>query len=279
MNKWLPLGMTATAVALAAGLAATPAAGAAETAQVSVVHGIPNTPVNVFVDGKSALAGFKPGTVAGPLALPAGSHTVTIFPASNTNGTGTPVIKASASIEAGRNYSLVAHLTADGKPTLTPFANDVSTVAAGQARLVVRHTAAAPAVDVRANGKVAFADLTNPNEAKADLPAGTISADVVLAGTSNVALGPADLDLKEGTSTIVYATGSATDKTLALVPQTISGLHSAPGGVPAGSGGLADRDAGTPGWAWAAVAGFLLVALSGGAGLYRTARRSVPARG
>lgn len=279
MNKWLPLGMAATTVALAAGLAAAPSAGAADTAQVSVIHGIPKTPVNVFVDGKSALSGFKPGTVAGPLALPAGSHTVTIFPASNTAGTGTPVIKASASLEAGRNYSLVAHLTADGKPTLTPFANDVSAVPAGQARLVVRHTAAAPAVDVRANGQVAFGNLTNPNEAKADLPAGTISADVVLAGTSQRALGPADLTLKEGTSTIVYATGSATDKTLSLATQSISGLHSAPGGVPAGIGGLADSETGTPGWAWASAGAFLLAALAGGAGLYRTVRRAAPVRG
>lgn len=279
MKKWLPLGMAATTVALAAGLAAAPSAGAADTAQVSVIHGIPKTPVNVFVDGKSALAGFEPGTVAGPLALPAGSHTVTIFPASNTAGTGTPVIKASASLEAGRNYSLVAHLTADGKPTLTPFANDVSAVAAGQARLVVRHAAAAPAVDVRANGQVAFANLTNPNQAKADLPAGTISADVVLAGTSQRALGPANLTLKEGTSTVVYATGSATDKTLSLVTQTIGGLHSAPGGVPAGIGGLADSETGTPGWAWATAAAFLLAALTGGAGLYRTVRQAASVRG
>jgi hypothetical protein len=279
VNKWLPLGMAATAAALAAGLAVAPSAGAAGTAQVSVIHGIPKTPVNVFVDGKSALSGFKPGSVAGPLALPAGPHTVTIFPASNTKGTGTPVIKASASLEAGQNYSLVAHLSAAGKPTLTPYANDVSAVAAGQARLVVRHAAAAPAVDVRANGKVAFSKLTNPNEAKADLPAGTISADVVLAGTSQVALGPADLTLNEGTSTVVYAIGSATDKTLNLVTQTISGLHSAPGGVPAGGGGLAERGTGTPDWAWGAAAAFLLVALTGGAGLYRTARRSVSVRG
>src|SRR4051812_9925379 len=64
------------------------AANTAGTAQVSVVHGIPDTPVNVFVDGKSALPNFKPGAVAGPLSLPSGSHTVTVFAASNTKGTG-----------------------------------------------------------------------------------------------------------------------------------------------------------------------------------------------
>ena len=37
---------------------------------------------------------------------------------------------------------------------LTPFVNDVSAVPAGQARVTVRHIAAAPAVDVRAGGAV-----------------------------------------------------------------------------------------------------------------------------
>lgn len=264
----------AAVVAVTAGVLFTAGgAQAADTAQVSVVHGIPNTPVNVFVNGKSTLADFKPGTVAGPLSLPAGTYEVTIFPAANTAGTGTPVIKASATVEASKNYTLVAHLTADGKPTLTPFVNDTSTVEAGKARLVVRHTAAAPAVDVRANGEVAFSNLENPKEAQADLPAGTIKADVVLAGTDTVAIGPADLNLAEGTSTIVYAIGSATDKTLSLVVQTIEGLHSAPMGVPAGSGGLLDSGDATPAWVWAAVAGGLLLATAGGTGLVVATRR------
>ena len=135
----------------------------------------------------------------------------------------------------------------------------------------MRHTAAAPAVDVRAGGKPVFEDLVNPKEAKADLPAGTVSADVVLAGTETVAIGPADLDLKEGTATIVYAVGSAEDKTLDLVAQTIGGLHSAPGGVPSGSGGMADR--GMAG-AWYAVAALGLLFVLVGAGRFALVRRS-----
>ncbi len=42
-------------------------------------HGIPGTPVNVFVNGKATLKDFKPGTVAGPMELPAGDYQVTIF--------------------------------------------------------------------------------------------------------------------------------------------------------------------------------------------------------
>lgn len=273
MRKLLLALAAVTAVALTT--AAVPAAQAApaDTATVSVVHGIPDTPVNVFVDGKITLKDFEPGTVAGPLQLAPGSYDVTIYPASNTTGSGKPVIAATASLQAGQNVSLVAHLTADGSPTLTPYVNDVSSIAPGQARLIVRHDAAAPAVDVRANGKVAFADLTNPKQAMADLPAGSVSADVVLAGTSTVVLGPQDLNLAEGTATIVYAVGSADDKTLSVVAQTISGLGTPPSQVPAGTGGTA-ASAVPPVWLWAVgLAGVAMVGLGfGGVARARTAR-------
>src|SRR6187455_3240682 len=93
---------------LGAVLWAAPASGAAaaDTAQVSVVHGIPDTPVNVFVNGKSTLPDFAPGTVAGPLELPAGDYEITVFPASDTDGTGDPVITANATVPAGANVTL-----------------------------------------------------------------------------------------------------------------------------------------------------------------------------
>ena len=273
MKRLLALsGSILVALIGSAALAQPAAASAADTAQVSVVHGIPDTPVNVFVNGTSTLPDFKPGTVAGPLELPAGDYTITVFPAADTKGTGTPVISAKATVPAGANVTLVAHLTADGKPTLTPFVNDTSQIAAGDGRLVVRHTAAAPAVDVRAGGKVVFSDLTNPNEAKADLPAGTVSADVVLAGTDTVAIGPADVKVTAGTETIVYAIGSAQDKSLGVVVQTIDGLAAAPGGVPAGTGGQA-AEAGVPGWLVGLVGAGLLLILVGGYALRPTTAR------
>ena len=264
----------AVALGIAAGFAVVGGGGvanAADNASVTVVHGIPKTPVNVFVNGKLTLRNFQPGTVAGPLSLPAGSYKVTVFAAANTAGTGTPVISATAQVPAGANVTLAAHLTADGKPTITPFVNDVSKLAPGQARLIVRHTAAAPAVDVRAGGTPVISGLTNPNQKVLNLPASTVKADVVLAGTSTVAIGPADVTLKEGTATIVYAIGSASDKTLGLVVQTISGLHSSPGGVPAGTGGLAD-DGGIPGWLPISVGLGLVIAAAGAVRLAATRR-------
>ena len=52
-------------------------AAAADNASVSVVHGIPKTPVNVFVNGKLTLRDFQPGKVAGPAPtapVPAMAH-------------------------------------------------------------------------------------------------------------------------------------------------------------------------------------------------------------
>ena len=108
--------------------------------------------------------------------------------ASRSGADGAAVIEANdVAVPGGANVTVVAHLNEGGTPVLTPFVNDIKATAAGQARITVRHTAAAPAVDVRANGAVAFPGLTNPNEAKTDLPAGAVSADVVLAGTDTVA--------------------------------------------------------------------------------------------
>ncbi len=148
-------------------------ASAASTATVYVVHGIPKTPVDVYVDGKRALDDFQPGTSQGPVDLPAGPHKVAIFPADAADGSGSPLLSADADLPDGANVTLVASLDADGKPTVTPFKNDVARVAAGQARLVVRHTAAAPAVDVLAGGKPVIQGLTNPNEEELTVPAGS----------------------------------------------------------------------------------------------------------
>src|SRR3954451_22225187 len=207
-------------------------------AHVSVLHAVPGATVDVYANGKALLTNFKPGTLTDPVSLPQGSYDLKVT-AAGAGANGAAVIQANdVNVPGGANITVVAHLGADGKPVLTPYVNDTSKLAAGKARLTVRHDAAAPAVDVRAGGTPVFKGLTNPDEAKADVAAGTVKADVVLAGTSTVAIGPAALNLKEATNAIVYAWGSAADKNLKVAVQTISGLHGNPGGVPSGTGGL-----------------------------------------
>lgn len=240
--------------AAAVSLAQAPAADAAPTGTVYVVHGIPDTPVDVYVDGKRALDDFKPGTSAGPVSLAVGAHKVTIFPAAASDDSGKPLLSTSADLPAGGNVALVAHLTPDGSPTVTPFVDDVSKIGPGKARLVVRHTAAAPAVDVLAGGKAVISGLTNPQQKALEVPAGTVSAAVAAAGSTDPVIDPADLDLAEGTATFVHAIGSLDKKNLSLVAFTIKGLHSSPSGVPSGAPSGAPSEPGTPPWVVAAAA-------------------------
>lgn len=256
MKLTIPRLLAALPLALASVALAAPAhaADSGGDAQVSVLHAIPDATVDVYANGEPLLTDFEPGTLTDPVALRAGSYDLKVTEAGAGADADAVVEASGVEVPAGANITVTANLDADGNPALTPFVNDTSAVAAGQARVTVRHTAAAPAVDVRADGAPVFTDLTNPNEDTAEVPAGTISADVVLAGTDTVAIGPADLDLAEGSNTIVYAWGSAEADNLQLAVQTISGMHSAPGGVAAGSGGQAAAlsEAGGTGW-WVAL--------------------------
>lgn len=228
-------------VALGSALPAT--AATQNTAQLSVLHAIPDTPVDVYVNGERTLDDFQPGTLAGPLSLPAGNYEVALTAPDAADASAPILGPATVSLAAGANYTAVAHLTEAGEPGLNVFTNDISTTAPGQGRLTVRHVAAAPAVDVLAGGSPVISGLTNPNEQTLNLPAGTVSAAVALAGTTDPVLGPQDVAVQDGVLTILYAWGSAEDGTLAIAAQTITGLHSNPGGVPSGTAGyLAQRD-------------------------------------
>lgn len=218
MKKFVLLLATGLLAVLA--MLAAPAGAQAATGTVTVIHGIPGLTVDVYVNDKLTLEDFAPDTVTAPLELPAATYQIAIRPA-NAASDSAPVLAGSATLPAGANASIVAHLDANGQPKLTVFVNDTSALAAGNARLVVRHTAAAPAVDVLASGKPAFTNLTNPNEAKADLPAGTVSASVAATGTTTQVIGPIELTLPQATVTVVYAVGSLDSKTLHTLSQSI----------------------------------------------------------
>lgn len=254
--------------ALVAGTLLVPTAALAQDAgTVTVLHGVPGLTVDVYVNGDLTLEDFEPGTVTDPLELPAGDYELAVR-AADAEADSEPAISGAATLPAGANASIIAHLDASGAPTLGVFVNDTSQTAAGEARLGVRHTAAAPAVDIAANGDVVAEGLTNPDEAVLDVPADTYSAEVRLAGETDPVLGPADVTLDEGTATYVYAIGSAEEGSLDLLVQTIGGLHAAPEGVPAGDAGLVDTDGTATAAALAAIG---VLALAGAA----TRRRRV----
>ncbi|MCZ2825796.1 MULTISPECIES: DUF4397 domain-containing protein [unclassified Modestobacter] len=259
--------VTGTAGALVVGTGAAPALAAeadpaTDVATVTVLHAIPDVPVDVYANGEELIADFEPGTLTDPLLLPAGDYDLEIFPVDADPLEDEPTAElADVALTPGLDATVTAFLAEDGTPTLVPFVNDVSVVPAGQSRLVVRHVAAAPAVDVRADGVPIVTGLENPDEEVLVVDPGVVSADAVLAGTDTVAIDPVDLDLAEGAVTTVYAYGSE-DAGYQFASQTSTDTASAPTGVPGGEAGLADDELPLPltaislaGLAAAAVAG------------------------
>ena len=153
-------------------------------------------------------------------------------------------------VPAGANITVVAHLDRGRQPVLTPFVNDTSAIDAGKARITVRHTAAAPAVDVRANGGPAFKGLTNPNEAKADLPAGTYPpTSSSPAPTPSRSARPTSTSRRAPTPS--STPGAARGRQPELAVQTVERHALGTPGVPGGTGGQAANSIDAQPWALA----------------------------
>lgn len=213
--------------ALAAPLAISSTTSGASTpapakAKVTVIHGIPGVAVDVYVNGKEALKNFKFGTVTHPIALPAGTYKIAIEKHGNSLKT-KPVLHATEKLTAGENATIVADLTATGTPSLAVFANPTTKLASGQTRIIVRHTAEAPGVDVYAGTSKVITDLVNGQSQTLTIPAATgvpVAVTVTGGSLSSPVLGPVSLNFPAATTTIVYAIGSASGHTLKAVVQT-----------------------------------------------------------
>ncbi|MGL5857266.1 MAG: DUF4397 domain-containing protein [Angustibacter sp.] len=243
-------------------IAASPAQ-AADGATVTVVHGIPDTDVDVYVNDKKTLPGFTFKTVTDPLSLPAGSYSIDIRKAGDP-ASADPILSTKADLTAGANVTLVAHLEAGGDPTVTAFVNPTTAVPAGMERVIVRHTAAAPAVDVLAGDKAIIENLSNPKEKALMVPKGSVSVAVAAAGTTDPVIGPVTLDLKGASTTVVYAIGSLDAENLTAVTQTYASGSQSPTGSDAGSGGQAEESGAPVLGLSLAGAGAVLLVVAGG---------------
>ena len=236
-------------------------ASADDGARIHLIHGIPDVDVDVEAGGDNVFEDFSFGDTQDLSALAGATLEDLKVKAA---GTDTVAIDAGdIELPATGNYTVIAHLDADGTPTLGIFQNDVSTIAAGEGRLTVRHTAAAPSVDILANGSAAFTAVENGNGGTVDLAVGTISAEVVPTGTTSpVVIGPADLPIADGEHLLVYAVGSLDGESLTVLTETITGLHSTPNQVHTGNS-LPASDGFATGWTLALVAGAAAMAFGG----------------
>ena len=103
----------------------------AHVAKVTIVHAIPNTPVDVYLNGKKAVKDFTFGTVK-TVSLAPGKYVIAIRPF-GASTTSAPILGATETLKAGRTVSIVANLTAapTPAPTLSVFVNPTSMLAMG----------------------------------------------------------------------------------------------------------------------------------------------------
>ncbi|HET9671778.1 MAG TPA: DUF4397 domain-containing protein [Actinomycetota bacterium] len=181
--------------------------------KLNVVHGIPGLVVDVCVNGAKPITDFEPGDVVSGVTLPEGEYQLDVTPAGQPCSAA--ILSTHAELEGGRfrNYTVVANLDDEGTPNLLLFRNATRKTEPGLARLVVRHTADAPAVTVWADGA-----RLNPGREfvwsesrRYNVPAGDYEVFVSLAGDSDPVIGPVQLTLEAGFSYQVYAWGNAAD--------------------------------------------------------------------
>ena len=215
---------------LAAAVAAPSAAQAQDAATVTLLHGIPGATVDVVVDGDVVIPGFEPGdtqdlsafagmTLTNLEVRAAGTEDVVIGPV------------AEFPVPDSGNWTVVAHLDADGNPTVTPFENNTAMTADGEGRLIVRHTAAAPAVDLVVGDARPIENAANGVSAVLDLPAGEISGAQLAPTGGDPIIDVPTVNLVAGTDLIVYAVGSLDDDSFTFYTQEIEVGMEAAGGT------------------------------------------------
>ena len=239
-------------------------AGAQEaTGTVTIVHGFRGLVADVYLDGTLILESFEPERATDPVQLAAGDHDVEVREA-GAEASSAAAVSGTLTVPAGSNLSAVVHLSEDGEPTMTVFDNDTSGVSPGSTRLTVRNTAATDPVSVSLDDAPLAADLSNPKEAGREVSATTHR--VAVSAGSEVLLPPQDVPLQEGTAQYLYLIGSQADGTVAWITQTVSGLSTAPAGVPTGNSGLAaEAPAGGPSLVLVVAAAFFVVVAGLGA--------------
>jgi hypothetical protein len=207
-----------------------------QRAVVTLVHGVRGLVADIYIDGEVALKVFEPERLTDPLPMEAGEHLVEVRRTGEAPTTA-PLLSKSITVPASGRFSAAVHLAADGSPTLTVFQDDGPPIPPGEARAVVRHTAAAAPIDVSSGDRQIATGMANGSQASSDLPAGDPSISVTSGGQPIIPT--QQMPLTAGTERIFYLIGSSSESNLVWLTQTVEGLGTGPTSVNTGSGGLA----------------------------------------
>jgi hypothetical protein len=204
--------------------------------QVRVVHGLRGLVADVYLDGTLVLPTFRPERATEPLPIPAGDHLVEIRQA-GAAATDEPLLTQEVTVPAGFVGSVVAHLDTSGTAQLTAYADDLSAVPPGQARVVVRHAADARPVNVLLNDEATFRGLASDAEAGELVAAGEYEVAVTRArGGGQPLAAPQRVEFADGTANFMYLIGAQADGTLGWAAVQVENLATAPARIQTGDG-------------------------------------------
>jgi hypothetical protein len=207
-------------------------ASTASAQTLTVVHGIDgrdlqqnqSLAVDVSSNGTCLLKGVTFRGISQALTVPVGVYNIEVR---LSNGSCTGALAATGRFDLGltENATIVAHLTEQKTPVLTKFVNDISDTTGTNARVIVRHTASAPAVAVRLR-QTRKIGLTTPvfengRQVAAEAPAGTYSASI-LAASNLRTVSRASLEVAADKVVAVYAVGSLSGGTFGLITQSLN---------------------------------------------------------
>ncbi len=234
-----------------------------ETGQVVIVHGVPDLTVDIFVNGAEYLTDVNFEAVATDDLEP-GDYEIAIAPAGD--GIDEAVLEGTATVAAGTSATVIAHLTADGSPTLSVFGNNTDTEG-----IQVGHFAAFGAVDITPTDVTGLAGVENGDVGFAATGAGDFDGlGIAPAGGDNVVDLPT-LSVGEGEVLLAFAVGAVPAPEEAPedeVDEEAEEEVEQPTHVDSGTGGLLDT--GLPVWVAALM---IMGALGIAAPAVATARR------
>ena len=205
------------AAALVLAFAAPASAHGGGTTKVRAFHNSPDTPaVDIYVNGRKALAGVGYGTLSDYLRVPRGTYHVQVKVAPSTASD--PAALA-ADVRLGSRPTTIAaigSLTGDGAPLQLKVLRDRDIYSRYLTRLRVAHTSPdAPAVDVQAKLAGRWIPVVRNLEfGEASgyllLPAWTYRLRIVAAGTNTVVKDLGRVRLRGSTSYTAWAVGFLT---------------------------------------------------------------------
>ena len=178
----------------------------ADEVMISLVHGIPDTTVDVQIGESVVINAFRPGSIADISAFMGRTlQNLSLV----DDSTGQTILGPIPELEVPLtgSWSLVAHLDEEGDPVITPFENDRTSVAAGAALLTFRHTAEAGPVDLLIGDQRPVTNAANGDSAAIELPDGTLANAQVAPAGDPAAVSISSLDLEPQTNTVIYAIG------------------------------------------------------------------------